>query len=148
MYLAHKVFSIYRLYGAVAYRHYIENCIDLLLGDDKTLEVNLPSTARVSLMDQPEKKRFVLHLLYAEKTLRGGHINMSGGTVQNVGATVEVIEDLLPIYDTDVVFVTDRKISKVTVEPQGRELDFTYANGKLSFNLDKFTTHAMLALQY
>lgn len=146
-YLAHPVFSIYRWYGAVAYKQYVLNCIDLMLGEGKSLETGLPSTARISLMDQAAEQRLVLHLLYAEKSCRGGAMNFSGGNIQSSGQ-IEIIEDLSPLHDVRVRLKTDKPVKRVMLQPEGREIVATIQNGQVEFTLDSFTCHAMVEMNY
>ncbi len=147
LYLAHPVFSIYRWYGAAAYKHYICNCIDMLLGSGKSLNTNLPSTARVSLMDQPEENRLVLHLLYAEKTCRGGDMKFSGGNVKAAG-TIEIIEELTPLHNIEISLKTDKTIKSVNLQPENRKLDFESAENMVDFKIDSFNCHAMIVMDY
>ena len=79
MYLAHPVFSIYRGLGAVPYKEYALKAIEMLLGADKSIRVNMPSTGRISLMEQKKQGRAVLHLLHAATINRGGPLTLSGG---------------------------------------------------------------------
>lgn len=147
MYLTHPVFSIYRWYGAVAYKQYLTNCIDLLLGQDKSFKTNLPSTARVSLMNQPAGNRLILHLLYAEKICRGGNMQFSGGNIRATGQ-IEVIEELMPLYNVAVELKTDKPVKNAVLQPEGKEIAIKTENGKLSLALDSFTCHAMIELNY
>jgi len=145
-YLAHSVFSLYRTYGAVAYRSYVANVIDRLLGPAATLKTNLPSTARVSLNYQATEQRYILHLLYANTISRGGAMSLSGGTVSATGLTIEVIEDLLPLHDISVTLANLPRISRVTLEPKGQAAEFIQEDGALRLQLDGFTCHQMIAL--
>jgi hypothetical protein len=146
-YLAHPVFSLYRTYGAVAYRSYVAKVIDRLLGPAATLKTNLPSTARVSLNYQPAERRYILHLLYANTISRGGSMNLSGGTVSASGLTIQVIEDLLPLHDISITLANLPRISRVTLEPQGQEAEFIQKEGAIYLQLDGFTCHQMIVLQ-
>ena len=60
------------------------------------VKVDLQSSGRINLLHQPEKSRYVLHLLYATPIQRG---------------RAQVIEDLVPYSDTDVQ-INLKKISK------------------------------------
>jgi hypothetical protein len=145
-YLAHPVFSLYRTFGAVAYREYISRVIASLLGDDGSIKTSLPSTARVSLNQQPSQHRHVLHLLYANTISRGGSMDLAGGTVSGAGLSIEVIEDLLPLRDTKVALRNLGNIARVTLEPQGAEIPFSQENGALEFSVPEFACHQMVAL--
>ncbi len=147
LYLAHPVFSIYRWYGAVAYKQYVLNCIDKMLVEGKLLQTNLPSTARVSLMDQADKNRLILHLLYAEKSCRGGSMEFSGGNVQAVGQ-IEIIEELTSLHQVTVRLKTDKPVTCVVLQPEGRSIDAKVENGTIEFALDSFACHAMVEIGY
>ncbi len=146
LYLAHPVFSIYRGLGAVAYKQYAINAINSLL-DVPTLEVNLPSTARVTMMHQPQHNRYVLHLLYADTISRGGPMELSGGTLAGK-ASIEVIDELLPLRDIKIQLRSDKKISKVTLEPQGHEIEFELKDNIVNLTIGEFVCHQMIALEY
>lgn len=147
LYLAHPVFKIYRGYGAVAYRQYVTRALDLLLGEEKTLACDLPSTGRVHLMRQPEHNREVLHLLYASTSTRGGQVALSGGTV-SATRDFEIIEDLLPLAGAKVSIKTGKTPKKITLEPEGRELPFKVEDGVLKLDVPAFTCHQMVVMEY
>ena len=144
MYLAHPVFSIYRALGAVAYKEYAVNTLRLLL-DEPTVEVNLPSTGRVTLMSQKAHDRYVLHLLYANTISRGGTMELSGGTLAGK-ASVEVIDELIPLYDIKVLVRTFTKVTNVLCVPNGETLDFEQKDGVVEFTLPKLQCHQMVEL--
>lgn len=149
LYLAHPVFSIYRAFGAVVYREYAAAALKSFLGSDLTLLTNLPSTAGVTLMEQEQNRRYVLHLLYANTINRGGEMDTAGGNVSGrVGTAVEVIEDLLPLNNIEVNLKTEKEIKKVTLEPQGREIPFEKKDGRICLKIDSFTCHQMTVLHY
>ena len=52
-----------------------------------SVKVSLPSAGRISFVRQAEQRRYCLHLLYAQPAHRG---------------SVDVIEDIPPIYDTHI----------------------------------------------
>jgi hypothetical protein len=146
LYIAHPVFTLYRGFGAVAYRQYIAKALDLLMGAEPRLRCNLPSTGRVSLMRQDDRNRTVLHLLHATPINRGGAMTLAGGTVSGAVKSFEVIEDLVPFHDLEVRLEMDRPVARVTVEPEGRELPFEQDGNAVVLRLDKFVCHAMLVL--
>ncbi len=147
LYLAHPVFTIYRAFGSVIYRHYITNAIRRFLGDDISLTTNMPSMARLNLLEQKNKQRYVLHLLYANRMLRGGSMKLPDGIAKPMQA-VEVIEELLPLCNTQVSLKLDKPIRNITLEPEGKELPFSQNNGRIDIELDSFTCHQMVVLHY
>jgi len=147
MYLAHPVFTLYAGYGAVAYQHYAINAIRRLLGEPSAT-VNLPSTGRVTLMDQTAQSRYVLHLLHANTIARGGKLSLSGGTCEAAGFSLEVVEELLPVNGVDVELRLPRKVAGVTLQPQGQAIEFAQEDGVVKLCVDEFTCHQMVVLDY
>jgi hypothetical protein len=143
MYLAHPVFSIYHNLGAVAYRLYIIKALRSLL-DDVTLDVNLPSTGRVTLMYQKEHNRYVLHLLYASTINRGSGRCISEDIVLSNTRNIEVIEEILPLYDVKVSVKMPEKVKNVICVPEGKRLDFVRNCGRIEFVLPKLQCHQMI----
>ncbi len=148
LYLAHPIFSIYHALGAVAYRQYAANAIRLLLGEDITLETNIPSTARVTLMDQKPHSRYVLHLLYANTISRGAQVHLSPDGYVRDSNRIEVIEDLLPLRNVDLSLNLPRNIRRAMLQPQGQEIEFQVTNNKVKIKVDEFTCHQMVVLEY
>ena len=147
LYLAHPVFSQYYAYGAVAYRHYVSGAIDRILGADKRLVTNLPSTARVSLMEQESESREILHLLYANTIKRGSAMELTVGNNQSGAARqpkpIEVIEELLPLTDIEVTVRTN-SVKAVTLEPQGTSVPFETTAEGTKVHIESFTCHQMV----
>jgi hypothetical protein len=145
-YLAHPMFSLYRTYGAVAYRQYLEKVLLSALDDRPSLTCTLPSTARVALNAQTAEGRYILHLLSANTISRGGSMNLSGGTVAATGLTIEVIEELLPLHRVKITLRNLPAISRVALEPQGREIPFVQSGDEVHLEVEEFICHQMLAI--
>ena len=149
LYLPHKIFALYRAYGAVVYKDFIINALNSLLGNDISIRSNLPSAARLSMASQDSDNRKILHLLYGNTVTRGGDMEMLGG-VGGSGRppkSVEIIEELLPLYETSIAMQSD-KPEKVYLEPQHEELSFQWDYGLLEFEVKKFECHQMIVISY
>ena len=133
-YIAWDVFSEYADKGSIILKEIVLRTVDTLLGEDKTLVTNLPSAGVVTLNEQSAQNRYVLHALYATPIKRGSGI--------------EIIEDLVPIYDTTFEIKTDKPISRVCAVPQNEAIPFTYEDGICKFTLDKFTCAQIVTLEY
>ncbi|MDD5351088.1 MAG: beta-galactosidase trimerization domain-containing protein [Chthoniobacteraceae bacterium] len=142
VYLAHPVFTLYRGIGAVIQKDIVLRVLDTLLGDGRTIQTNLPSTARVTVRQQPEAKRRIVHLLYANKAVRGGEATREGGGA----SSVEVIEDLAALHGVTLSVRQQAPIARVTIEPQGEEIPHTVREGRVEITLDTFTCHQMVVL--
>ncbi len=94
------------------------------------VETSLPAAGRLTWMRQGAQKRDILHLLFATPTKRGKGI--------------EVIEDLIPLHNVQVSARRAGKPSKATLAPQGTEVPFTYADGRVTLTVEKVECHQMV----
>ena len=133
-YIAFNMFSEYANNGALIAKETVKHTIDILLGEDKTLTTNLPAQGVVTLMDQANEHRYVNHLLYASPVKRGKN--------------VEIIEDLLPVYETEVSVKMYARPKRVYLAPQMKDIPFDYTDGILTYTIDKFSCHQMVVIDY
>ena len=130
-YIAWNIFSEYAEIGSIILKEIVCKTIDTILGDNKTLATNLPAQGVVTLMKQDNRE--ILHALYATPTKRGKN--------------VEIIEDLIPIYNTKFTIKTEN-VKSVKLVPENTDINYTCDNGVLSFTIDKFTCNAMVAIEH
>ena len=131
IYIAWNIFADYAQSGELHLKQMVIFALDRLLDSAKTLKTNLPAQGIVTLMKQSD--RLICHLLYASPVKRGNGI--------------EVIEDIVPIYNVELAIKTNRKINKVYLAPQKEDIDFTYDNGYISVKLDKIECHQMVVFE-
>lgn len=131
IYIAWNISADYAQSGELHLKQMAIFALDRLLDTAKTLKTNLPAQGIVTLMKQSD--RLICHLLYASPVKRGNGI--------------EVIEDILPIYNVELAIKTDKKINKVYLAPQKEDIDFTYENGYISVKLDKIECHQMVVFE-
>jgi hypothetical protein len=132
MVVAHALDKMYLKYGAQIHRELFKNALDALL-KTQMVKVKLPSSGRINLLHFPEKKRYVAHLLYAVPVQRG---------------VAQVIDDLTPIYDTNVVINLKENIKKAFLMPEKTELKITKLKNQISVVVPEFTCHTALVLEY
>lgn len=134
-YISWNIFEDYAEKGSYHLKELVIECIGRLL-PEPTVKTNLPDRGIISLTKQ--EGRYVVHLLFAHTTVRG--------------RGVEVIEDIVPLYETTLSVKTDKKPLRVykaeyidgsLVET---DIDFTYNEGTVSLTVDKFTLHAMIII--
>ncbi len=133
-YISWSVFTEYAEMASLILRDMVCATLEILLGSDKTLSVTLPAQGVTTLMDQKSRHRFVHHLLYASPVKRGQGI--------------EVIEDILPVYDIQVTVKPGKAIQKVYLAPQMTEIPFTVQDGAVTYTVDKIENHQMVVLEY
>ena len=134
IYIAWEIFSEYATHGSLIAKETVLYALDRLLGKKKIFSSNLGAQAVVTLMRQENENRYVNHLLYASPVKRGNG--------------VEIIEDILPVYETDVSLTVKEKIKNVYLAPQNIKIPFTQNENILSYHVDKFECHQMVVLEY
>ena len=133
-YLGWKVFSEYATMGSLILRDLFCATMEELLADSKSLATNLPAQGVATLMDQKKEHRLVNHLLYASPVKRGNGI--------------EIIEDILPVYDIECQVRPGKEIKKVYLAPQMEEIPFTQENGLVRYTVEKLWNHQIVVLDY
>ncbi len=136
-YLAHPVFSIYWDKGAVTTKRFVARVIELLLdGRPSLVTSNLPSHGRVTLMRQEAEKRHIVHLLCATPVSRGTFD----------GNPIEVVEGTTVVPDVEVKVRIPGEVSRLVLEPQGKELAFVRDADSVAFTVERVAGHQMVAL--
>jgi hypothetical protein len=128
---AHALDEMYQVHGARVHRQLFINALRLL-HRHPMVEAGLPSAGRISLLHQPDKSRYVLHLLYSPALPRG---------------RCKVIEDLVPLHDVPIRLRLPREVVRITQMPGGTELPFTGDDDGLSLTVPTFTCHCALVLE-
>ena len=75
----------------------------------------------------------IAHVLYASPVKRG--------------KGVEIIEDIVPMYDTKVWVKRDKPVKRVFLAPQEQDIPFTVEDGYVAFTVDKFECHQMVVIE-
>lgn len=137
-YFAHDIFTQYRASGQPLYRDFVNAALHRLLDDKLPVVTNLPTTARVNVLEQPKERRYIAHVLYAPTAVRGTF----------GGRNVEIIEDLIPLRNTEVALRLPRKVKRARLVPEGVEVALTQTDGGVAFAVPEFTSHQMIELAY
>jgi hypothetical protein len=134
-YIAYDIFQEYAQMGSLHLKEIVLMLVDRLLKNKKTIEAVLPDKAILTLNEQSEKNRLVLHILYAHTTVRG----------QNT----EVIEDTIPLHDVTVRLRIKKQLQNLTLVPQNKVLEFKQdPDGFTEFVIPCVNIHQMVAINY
>jgi hypothetical protein len=133
IYIAWNVFEDYATKGSLILKEAVLHALNRLL-PGKTLQTSLPAQGIVTLQEQKEEKRLVNHLLYASPVRRGEGI--------------EVIEDIVPLYDVRASVRTASPVSRVYLAPQMTPLPFSYEDGTVTYTVPVLECHQMVVIDY
>jgi len=136
IYIPWNIFGEYTQIGSYILQQMVIHALDTLLNTEKTLKTNLPAQGIVTLQHQGSKNRYIQHSLYASPVLRGKK------------NTLEVIEDILPVMNTDFTIALNKTVKKVYLAPQMDELSFSQTDGVLRYNIKEFECHQMVVIEY
>ncbi|HHY83499.1 MAG TPA: beta-galactosidase [Clostridiales bacterium] len=132
IYFSHPIFSMYFNHGMRAYKLLVLNCLKMLL-PEKLVRADAPTTAQVYLNYQPDYKRYVAHILHYIPERRF--------------TSVDTIEDVIPLYNVKLEIKLSQKPESVTLQPSGRKLEFTYADGYVTAIVPQVTGHEMVVIE-
>jgi len=131
IYISWEVFEDYATSGSIILKEMVKYSLDELLENNKTLKTNLPAQGVVSLTKQ--KSKYINHLLYAVPVKRGSNI--------------EVIEDIVPLYDVVVEVKVDKKIENVYLVPEMEYIDYVQEDNYVKYIVPKVENHQMVVLE-
>jgi hypothetical protein len=131
IYFAWNVFEDYATKGSLALKECVLFALNRLLAAP-TIRTSLPAQGITTLMKQPDHNRYINHLLYASPVKRGNGI--------------EVIEDILPVYDVAVELNLPSPVKRVYLAPQMTDLPFEQVNGSVRYTVPKLECHQMVVL--
>lgn len=107
-YIAWDIFEDYAVNGSIILKYTVKHVIDTLIGNDLSLRSSLPAQG-ISTLTRRDNE-YIAHLLYAAPVKRG--------------RSIEVIEDIVPILNTELTVKTDSPVKRVYLAPELRELPF------------------------
>jgi len=132
IWLAHGVDRLYFQHGAKAHRQLFANALSLLHAKPMA-EAAMPSSGRISLLHQPEHRRYVLHLLYASPLQRGRCL---------------VIEDLPELRNVQVALRLPEQVKSLRLVPSGEHLPVVLDEGVLRTVVPDFSCHCAVVAEY
>jgi len=130
IYITHPLFSDYAINGCKVHKDIIAACLARLI-EAPLIKAKLPSTAEVTLRKKDDYK--VLHILH--------YIPMKRCK------TIEIIEDVIPIYNIFMQIRMEKKPEKIYLVPEKTSLEFIYENGYAKFTLPELNGHQMVILK-
>ena len=131
LYFMHPIFSQYNQNAPHWVKTIFLNAVDTLL-PSPAVRHNGPSSMVVTLNEQKEKGRLVLHLLHYVPERRG--------------TDFDTVEDVLPVYNVVVSVRPDRRIKTVQLVPQLKGLSFKTIGDRIEMTIPEIKGHQMVAL--
>ncbi len=131
-YIGWNLFTAYAQHGHLCFKELFTHVLSTLLGDEKTVQADLPDRAVLTYTRQQQENRNILHLLFAHTTVRG--------------TNTEIIEDVVPLYNVKCSVRCANKPAAVTLQPENTALDFTYENGRAEFTVPQVYIHQMVEI--
>lgn len=140
IYFSHPLCQAYFKSGQPLLKYAFMGALNRLLPEPQ-LTVKAPSNTRVSLMEQKEKGRLVLHVLYAQTQLRG-----SGHAFWGAAQKIEILEDAVPLPQASCELRLASKPVGLR-DSKGKEIPYVYEGGVLKFSLRNIDIHEMAVIQ-
>lgn len=131
IYFAHPLFGMFKRHGAKVYKDLFLNALGLLL-PDPLIKSTSPSTARVTLLEQPKEKRHIVHVLHYIPENRYGE--------------VPIIEDVIPLHGIHLGIKLGQP-KHVYLAPDKKDLPFEMRENYVWMTIPKVDGHAMLVLE-
>ncbi len=89
---------------------------------------------QVTVSEQAARNRWIVHLLHYIPERRSQYI--------------DIIEDIIPLYDVRVALHAPKPVRRVACVPQGVTLAFQQEQGYVEFVVPKIEGHQMVAVSF
>jgi hypothetical protein len=125
------IFRAYRQHGVPVYRSLVENLLDRLAPERMVETPDLPTTAEVYVLQQPEHdKRYIVHVIHA--------------VTQRRGEGIDIVEDYLPIYNVRIGLRVNHEFATVELVPNGEALEHKLIDGITWVTVPEIIGHQVL----
>jgi hypothetical protein len=131
LYFSHPIFTQYDQNAPLWCKKIFVNAVNMLM-KEPVLKTNAPSTMLAAVNQQPEEKRFVVHLLHyiPERRCRD----------------IDVIEDIIPLYNVELSVKIPGLVKSVELVPQRCLLNFEIDDGRILFKVPEINGHQMISI--
>jgi hypothetical protein len=133
IYFSNPIFTEYEGVAPRWLKQLFLNALDLLLGQPLARHDG-PTTLRLTVNEQAAQNRWVVHLLHYIPERRSQYI--------------DVIEDVIPVYNVTVSVKAPRDVKSVQLAPAGKPLRFTEKDGRVEFTVPEISGHQMVVLGF
>ncbi len=132
IYLPHALGELYHVHGARVHRQFFLNALRRVYRRPNC-RVEMPSGGRVSFVKQPDKARYIVHLLYGPPMPRG---------------RCQVIEDLVPLYDVPVEIRVPETIRRAYTAVDRKPLRIVRRSGVVQCRVPEVRCHQAVVFEY
>ncbi|SHF23698.1 Beta-galactosidase trimerisation domain-containing protein [Caldanaerobius fijiensis DSM 17918] len=133
IYFMHPIFTQYNQNAPRWCKQLLVNALNMLL-PDPVVRHSGPTTMFVTLNEQAEQNRWVLHLLHYIPERRSQDI--------------DIIEDVIPLYNINVSIKVPKEVKEVVCVPEGKPLAFEIKGNRVEFVVPEVNGHQMIAISF
>jgi hypothetical protein len=133
IYFANPIFTEYHALAPRWEKRMFLNALDMLLPEPLVRHTG-PTTMQVTVNEQADENRWVVHVLHYIPERRSQYI--------------DIIEDVIPLYDVRVAIRAPRLVQSVTCVPQMEELEFESGHGYVEFVVPRIEGHQMVTVGF
>lgn len=133
-YFMHPIFSIYQEKHPKWCKEFLRDVLETLI-PQPLIKHNGPSTMTVTVNEQKEKGRYIIHILHY--------------IPNKIADEILTIEDVIPLYNIKLSVCLPHAVNGVTLVPDKEQLDYEiFQNNEISFTVPKISGHCMIELSY
>jgi hypothetical protein len=142
IYFSHPIFRAYQKSGQPLLKYLVRGALHRLLSRP-LVETTLPSSGRITVMEQPAEKRMLVHLLFAQTQLRGtGMRNLQGKEFN-----IEIIEDAVPLYEVQCRIRMESAPRNVYSGYSKEPFSVHHSDGYLTVTVPKLYLHEIIVIE-
>lgn len=134
VYCANPLFAAYRRHAVPYYRELVDELLDQLAPDRLVDAPGLPTTAEVTVMRQRhEGNRVIVHVVHA--------------VPQRRGRDIDIVEDVLPLYEVRLGVRVDGEVTRVYLAPGGALVPHETVAGRTWVTVPEVRLHQVIVFE-
>lgn len=133
IYFIHPIFTQYRINSPAWYKHLLNDALERLLAK-RLIVHDGPSSLIVTLNEQLQQKRYIVHLLHYIPARNS--------------ETMDIIEHSFPLYNTTIKLNLPRLVDEAWLEPQHQALELEYDENALRLTVPQIHGHQIISLKW
>ena len=132
-YFIHPIFTTYQNWAPAWFKKLFRNELERLL-PDPIIQHNGPSTTQVTVLEQNQENRKIVHVLHYVPVKKCKNL--------------EIVEDVIPLYNLKITMNEERKVRDIYTVPDRQKIVYEQNGSELDFTVKEVNGHQMIAICY
>jgi len=111
------------------------------------VELKAPISVEITAFEKVEEgAQLIVHLVNYQPEIGKNYIERD--TQTNKFESRHLVQEILPVYDLELKVRNSKKVKKITLQPEGKELSFKQTNEEILVKISRLDCHSMVVIDF